>query len=164
MITLVLGGSRSGKSEVGERLAARHDAPVTYIATGVVTDEDFADRIERHRNRRPPEWDTVELGRGGGLAATLRSITGPVLVDSLGTWVAGTTDFAVDLDELCAALVARHHPTIVVSDEVGMGVHPATEMGRAFRDALGNANRRVADVAHEVLLVVAGRVLPLERP
>jgi adenosyl cobinamide kinase/adenosyl cobinamide phosphate guanylyltransferase len=164
VITLVLGGSRSGKSEVGERLAARHGDDVTYVATGVAIDEDFAARIERHRDRRPPSWSTVEIGRDGGLAATLRATAAPVLVDSLGTWVAGTEDFEVDLDDLCAALVARSDPTILVSDEVGMGVHPATELGRTVRDALGNTNRRVADVADEVYLVVAGRVLPLGRP
>lgn len=164
MITLVLGGSRSGKSEVGERLAARVGDDVTYVATGIAEDEDFAARIARHRARRPPAWTTVEVGRDGRLAATLRMTAAPVLVDSLGTWVAGAEDFDVDLDELCAALVARAHPTIVVSDEVGMGVHPPTEVGRAFRDALGDANRRVADVADEVLLVVAGRVLALGRP
>ncbi len=69
-----------------------------------------------------------------------------------------------DADALCHALAHRDGPTVVVSEEVGLGVHPSTEAGRAFRDVLGDVNRAVADVADEVLLVVAGRVLPLARP
>ena len=159
MITLVLGGTRSGKSAVAERLAGRTGEPVTYVATGVATDPDMAARIAVHRSRRPDDWTTVEAG--GELVAMLAPLPGTVLVDALGTWVAATPDFAVDVSGLCAALAARRGATIVVSEEVGMGVHPSTELGRRFRDALGEVNRAVAGVAHDVLLVVAGRVLHL---
>ena len=162
MIALVLGGARSGKSEVAEQLVARSGGPVTYLATGVATDADMAARIERHRRRRPPEWTTVEVG--GSLAAALDVAEGAALVDSLGTWVAGHEGFSVDAEGLCAALVRRRAPTVVVSEEVGLGVHPATESGRLFRDALGALNLAVAEVADPVMLVVAGRVLPLARP
>ena len=135
---LVLGGVRSGKSAVAEALVADAGGTVTYLATG---------------------WRTVEVR--GDLPAVLASTDGPVLVDSLGTWVAGTPRFAVDGAALCAALAARAGTTIVVSDEVGLGVHPETADGLAFRDALGDLNRAVAAVAGEVLLVVAGRVLAL---
>lgn len=169
MVTLVLGGARSGKSEVAERLAARSGGPVTYVATysshGRAVDPDMQARIERHRRRRPSGWSTVELGRppaGPDLAATLDAVVGTALVDSLGTWVAAHESFAVDADGLCAALARRVGPTIVVSEEVGLGVHPPTESGRVFRDALGALNASVAAVADSVLLVVAGRVLPLE--
>ena len=77
------------------------------------------------------------------------------------TWVAGSDGFLVDVDGFCAALDGRE--AVVVSDEVGLGVHPSTEAGRIFRDRLGEVNQRVADVADRVLLVVAGRVLPLAR-
>ena len=156
MITLVLGGARSGKREVAEALLG---ADVTYLATGATGDDDpsWAARVDRHRARRPPSWTTVEVG--GDLAAVLRSTTGDVLVDSLGTWVAGADSFVVDVDAVCDALRARHGRTVVVSDEVGLGVHPETEVGVAFRDALGDVNRAVAAVADEVLLVVAGRTL-----
>ena len=73
-------------------------------------------------------------------------------------------DVDADTDALCHALTHRDGPTVVVSEEVGLGVHPSTDVGRAFRDALGTVNRAVADVADEVLLVIAGRVLPLARP
>jgi adenosylcobinamide kinase/adenosylcobinamide-phosphate guanylyltransferase len=159
VITLVLGGARSGKSDIAEQLAARAAPPVTYIATGVATDGDMAARIARHRARRPEAWRTVEAG--GELAAVVASTPGTVLIDALGTWVAGVPGFGVDTAGLCAALTARAGATVVVSEEVGLGVHPSTDIGRQFRDALGEVNRAVADVSDDVLLVVAGRVLHL---
>ena len=166
MVTLVLGGARSGKSEVAERLAARAGGPVTYLATYVApagaTDADMDARVEAHRHRRPPGWATVEVG--AGLPAALEAVEGTALVDSLGTWVAGHEGFSVDSDALCAALRRRPGATVVVSEEVGMGVHPSTGSGRLFRDALGSLNTAVATVADQVMLVVAGRVLTLEPP
>jgi len=162
VITLVLGGARSGKSEIGEQLAARAGDPVTYVATGNATDADadMALRIARHRERRPAHWETVEVG--DDLPGALRSLRGTVLVDALGTWVAGLDAFEADREALCRALVQRSGHSVVVSDEVGLGVHPSSPVGRAFRDALGEVNRAVAATADEVLLVVAGRVLPLQ--
>jgi adenosylcobinamide kinase / adenosylcobinamide-phosphate guanylyltransferase len=164
MITLVLGGARSGKSSVAERLAARLAPTVTYVATGTADDEDMAARIEAHRARRPAGWETVELVATDDLAPTLRDRHGPVLLDALGTWLARAAAFAVDVDGLCHVLKTRDGDTVVVSEEVGLGVHPASDAGRRFRDELGVLNRRVAEVADDVLFVVAGRVLPLERP
>lgn len=156
---LLLGGARSGKSELAERMAAGAGDPVTYVATGRATDADMAARIERHRARRPADWETVEAGED--LPAVLRGLGGTVLVDALGTWVAAADDMSVDTAGLCEALVAREGKAIVVSDEVGLGVHPSSELGRRFRDALGLVNTAVAAVADEAWLVVAGRVLPL---
>lgn len=145
MITLVLGGARSGKSVVGEQLAARAGEPVTYVATGVATDADMARRIARHRERRPAHWETVEVGRD--LPGALASVEGTVLVDALGTWVAGLHAFEADREALCHALVHRSGHSVVVSEEVGLGVHPSSPVGRAFRDALGDVNRAVAAIA-----------------
>lgn len=165
MITLVLGGTRSGKSDVAEAMLADASGPVTYVATGQVTDDDMAARIAAHRDRRPAGWATVEAGRD--LPAAVGRIDGHVLIDSLGTWVAAHDDLAPDADGLCASLRTRATggtgDTVVVSDEVGLGVHATTEVGRRFADVLGTLNRAVADEADRVLLVVAGRVLPLER-
>jgi adenosyl cobinamide kinase/adenosyl cobinamide phosphate guanylyltransferase len=165
MITLVLGGARSGKSAVAEALAARLPAPVTYIATAVVEpgDADHVARVAAHQARRDPAWVTVEA-TGPALAEVLRATAGSVLVDSLGTWLTGHAAMTGDVADLCAALAGREGDTVVVSEEVGLGVHPSSELGRRFRDALGEANVAVAAVAGSVLLVVAGRVLPLERP
>ncbi len=166
MIVLVLGGARSGKSEAAERVVSGLGQKVTYLATGAVArddmaDDDMAERVAAHRRRRPAEWVTVEVS--DGLAAHLSGLDGPVLVDALGTWLAGQAGFEVDADELCQALSTRSGDTVVVSEEVGLGVHPATEAGRRFRDALGTLNQRVAEVADDVFLVVAGRVLHLDR-
>lgn len=171
-LTLVLGGIRSGKSEVAERLIADQAGPaaaVTYVATGSgpgdELDAAWAVRIETHRLRRPATWSTVEVGPGADLGEGIRDLDSPVLVDSLGTWVARFPGFDCDPDRLCADLLARSTrglgPTVIVSEEVGLGVHPPTDLGVAFADALGTLNRRVASVAGRVLLVVAGRVLSL---
>lgn len=172
-IVLVLGGARSGKSEVGERLVAAVSsaAPVTYIATGQIAtataDPAWAARVAAHRARRPSPWETVEVGAGGDLAAALGAATGVVLVDSLGTWLAGLpafggeTDVAAPLLRAFDARRATGRPTVLVSEEVGLGVHPSSAAGQQFRDALGALNRTLADTADQVLLVVAGRVLPL---
>ena len=158
MITLVLGGARSGKSDVAERLAG--DGPATYVATGTATDEAMAARIAVHRERRPATWRTVEEG-SAALSQVLIDLDGTVLVDSLTTWVAAAPAFAVDTEALCTALLKRNGDTILVSDEVGLGVSPSTEAGNQFRDALGIVNQQVAAAADEVVLVVAGRTLRL---
>jgi adenosyl cobinamide kinase/adenosyl cobinamide phosphate guanylyltransferase len=168
VITLVLGGTRSGKSEVAERLAAAAagGGRVTYVATGPAAgdDGDWAARVARHRDRRPAGWATVEAAAGADLPALVAELEGAVLVDSLGTWLAGRESLTADGAALCAALAGRRGDTVVVSEEVGLGVHPPTAVGRAFADALGALNRTVAGAADRVLLVVAGRVLPLDPP
>ncbi|HEY5104337.1 MAG TPA: bifunctional adenosylcobinamide kinase/adenosylcobinamide-phosphate guanylyltransferase [Acidimicrobiales bacterium] len=160
MITLVLGGARSGKSEVAERLAGESSDDVTYVATMRVTnDEALASRVAQHQSRRPSRWITVQVD--DDLAGALNSSTGTVLIDSLGPWLAALPDMRPDLDGLTAALLGRGGDTIIVSDEVGMSVHPESPMGREFRDALGTLNQSIARVSDHVLLVVAGRVLSL---
>lgn len=163
MITLVLGGARSGKSAVAERLASRAGAPVTYVATMQVGDDaDLASRVDEHRARRPATWRTEEAD--GHLPALLRKVEGTVLLDGLGAWVATRRNMDIDAHELCAALEERHGDSFVVSEEVGLGVHPSTDAGRRFRDVLGSLNQSVAEIADEVLFTVAGRVLRLEPP
>jgi len=167
-IVFVLGGSRSGKSAVAERIALRlaGGGDVTYVATVVDhgADPDLSRRIDAHRRRRPASWPTVEPGTD--LPRALRSISphAVVLIDSLGTWVAGHAALSVDVHELVAAVRGRQGSTVLVSDEVGMAVHPETEIGRRFRDVLGEVNQAVAEVADDALFVVAGRVLELQRP
>lgn len=169
MRTLVLGGTRSGKSGWAEALLDP-DAPVLYVATarGVdpAVDPEWAARVERHRVRRPPGWRTVE---DADLPATLRACDDPVLVDDLATWVTGLLDDAgwerdapsVDAAraDLVAAVDARPGRLVLVSAEVGLGVVPSTSAGRRFRDELGAVNADLAAVCDEVVLMVAG--LPL---
>ena len=162
MKTLVLGGARSGKSELAERLASRGGAPVTYLATMRLSDDaDLAARVEMHRQRRPAGWTTIECGED--LAAVLSATSGTVLIDSLGPWLAGLSSREDQIASLCGAVGERVDDTVLVSDEVGLSVHPETEVGRSFRDALGTLNQRLAQVCDDVLFVVAGRALSLPR-
>ena len=165
VITLVLGGARSGKSRFAEARAVATGGSVTYVATATVFgDADFEARVAVHRARRPPTWATAEPGPD--LVACIGAIDpeSTLLIDSLGTWVAGHHDFVVDTPALCAALEARRAPVIVVSEETGLGVHPSTAVGGRFRDALGSVNQAVSSVAGEAFLVVAGRALTLPPP
>jgi adenosyl cobinamide kinase/adenosyl cobinamide phosphate guanylyltransferase len=160
VIVVVLGGTRSGKSAVAERIAATLAGPVTYVATAIVGDDrDFAARVAAHRDRRPDDWHTVEAP--DDLPCCLAETTGTVLVDSTGTWIAGHPDFAADIDAFCRACADRDGDTVLVAEEVGLAVHPPTDVGRRFVDALGECNRRLAAVADRVLLVVAGRAIEL---
>lgn len=159
MLILVLGGTRSGKSGVAEQLASRLPAPVTYVATMLANsrDADLMQRIDAHRTRRPASWATVDAT--DALSDQLRAMTGTVLLDSLGPWVALHEPDEAAVTELRDALTSRVGDAVVVSDEVGMSIHAPTDAGRAFQDAVGTINRRLAEVADETLLVVAGRVL-----
>jgi adenosylcobinamide kinase/adenosylcobinamide-phosphate guanylyltransferase len=162
VIALVLGGARSGKSAFAERLVNRLPAPVTYVATAEVSDPDMAARVAVHRARRPLEWRTLE--DIADLPAAVGALSGTVLIDSLGTWTAGAVDFQPDIEALCEVLRRRQGDTVIVSEEVGFGVHPSSELGRRFRDALGTINQAVAAFADDVVLIVAGRPLHLGPP
>jgi adenosyl cobinamide kinase/adenosyl cobinamide phosphate guanylyltransferase len=160
VIVVVLGGTRSGKSEVAERIVADFPPPVTYVATGVVGDDpDFAARVAAHRARRPASWSTVEEHQR--LPTLLAQLDGTALVESTGSWIAAQPDLAADVDALCRASQRRRGDTVFVAEEVGLSVHPPTEIGRRFADAVGECNRRLADIADRVLFVVAGRTLEL---
>jgi adenosylcobinamide kinase / adenosylcobinamide-phosphate guanylyltransferase len=160
--TLILGGARSGKSLVAERLAARSVTPVTYLATMKVgNDLELAARVDEHLRRRPADWATVECDEN--LVAVLLATSGTVLIDSLGPWLAQLS-FRDDLvASLCDAVRERADDIVIVSDEVGLSVHPETEVGRNFRDDLGTLNQRLAEMCDDVLFVVAGRALRLPR-
>lgn len=159
-VTLVLGGARSGKSAVAERICDLQPEPVTYVATLQVGDDpDLAARVAAHRARRPARWSTEEPG--ADLLGALRRLDGTVLVDSLGPWVAAHGEEA-DPADLCAVLRRRAGHTVIVSEEVGLGVHPSSAAGRHFRDQLGQLNQAVAALSDQALFVVAGMVLPLQ--
>ena len=167
MITLVLGVARSGKSAVAEALAARRGAPVTYVATMDPSgDPELLARVEAHRVRRDASWATVDAT--DDLAGTLALVRGTALVDSLGPWVARLDGRAGSVEAraavLCEVLGTRDGDTVLVSDEVGLAVHPSSAEGRCFRDALGLLNHAVSAVADDAYLVVAGRALTLPPP
>ncbi|WOC13692.1 nicotinate-nucleotide--dimethylbenzimidazole phosphoribosyltransferase [Gordonia sp. MP11Mi] len=171
MRTLVLGGTRSGKSAHAERLLADADR-VQYLATGPVAADDAAwqARVEAHHERRTERFTTVETTDP---AADLRADpTTATLLDDLGTWLTGVLDRAnawddatvsieAEVDELCAAIGDHLGDLVVVSPEVGLSVVAPTVSGRRFADELGALNSRVAQVVDTARLVVAGRVLDL---
>ncbi|MCU1663452.1 MAG: adenosylcobinamide kinase / adenosylcobinamide-phosphate guanylyltransferase [Pseudonocardiales bacterium] len=171
--TLVLGGTRSGKSRYAEDLLAA-DAPVRYLATARRHDDDaeWSARIEAHRARRPAGWTTVE---DADVAHLVRAGGEPLLVDDIGTWLTGVLDDAsawesaeipaavgARVSELVDAVSACPGQVVLVSAEVGLGVVPSTRAGRLFRDELGAANAALAAVCDEVLLLVAGLPLRLK--
>jgi adenosylcobinamide kinase/adenosylcobinamide-phosphate guanylyltransferase len=174
--TLVTGGVRSGKSRHAETILAS-EPHVRYVAPGPVPDPardpEWAARIEQHRSRRPPHWETDE---NADVAAALREADGAVLVDCLGTWVTAVVDglglwaeplaawqdqFELRLEGLVQAWVAATGPVVAVTNEVGWGVVPEHRSGRTFADLLGRTNQAVAAVSDEVVLLVAGRPLRL---
>jgi adenosylcobinamide kinase/adenosylcobinamide-phosphate guanylyltransferase len=159
----ILGGARSGKSRFAvSGLPAR--ARVHFIATAEARDVDMAARIARHRAERPSHWTTVEAPLD--LVPRLRdalAAADTVVVDCLTLWVAnlmlrGDGDEAIlkDADALAALVAAPRADLRVVSNEAGLGVHPATADGVRFRDLLGGVNQRVAAAAPRVVLMVAG--------
>jgi adenosylcobinamide kinase/adenosylcobinamide-phosphate guanylyltransferase len=161
---LILGGARSGKSRHALDLARAVPGPVAFVATAEERDDDMAARIARHRAERPPHWLTVEAPLdlvGGCRKAAARADL--VLVDCLTLWIAnrllaGHTDAAMlgGAHDLAGWLGEGPASSLVVSNEVGAGVVPATVDGGRFRDLLGQVNQIVAARADRVTYLVAG--------
>ena len=174
MRTLVLGGIRSGKSRWAEEAIATSlppGQPVRYLAPRMTgqADASWADRVARHRDRRPAHWSTVETD---DVTGHLRQSPGsPTLVDDLGGWLTGTLDrndawddgsVAAPINEMLSAVSQFGSTLVLVSPEVGLTVVPATASGRRFADELGSLNQRVAELCDRVVLVVAGQAVPIK--
>ncbi|OLC00224.1 MAG: bifunctional adenosylcobinamide kinase/adenosylcobinamide-phosphate guanylyltransferase [Candidatus Rokubacteria bacterium 13_1_40CM_68_15] len=168
---LILGGARSGKS----RFAVAQLAPrthVVFIATAQAGDRDMAQRIRRHRAERPSHWETIEEPYDlVGALAKLDGRADAVLVDCVTVWVAnrllrGDSDEVIlgQVAALAAFIGRRSCDVMLVSNEVGEGVHPETVDGRRFRDLLGLVNQRLAAACEQVTLMVAGLPLPIKAP
>lgn len=164
---LVLGGARSGKSRHALEQARQAGTSVAFLATARALDGDMATRIGRHRAERPTRWTTIEepyeVPAASRRAARSHDL---VVVDCVTVWVSNLMERGDDdalvlaaVDDLAKLLRERLVSVILVSNEVGEGVHPPTELGRRFRDLLGLANQRLAAAADRVTLMVAG--LPL---
>ena len=168
-LTLVLGGARSGKSRLAEALI-RHwagDATPTYIATAEAFDDEMRARIAKHQTDRGEDWETVEAPMSLP-AALMRARARPVLVDCLTLWLsnlmlAGRPTNGAS-DALITALQERQAPTVLVANEVGLGIVPDNELGRRFRDAAGYLNQAVAATADAVVFTAAGLPLVLKGP
>lgn len=174
-LTLVLGGARSGKSSFAKKLMEGYKGPVTFFATARAKDEEMKRRISLHKKERPASWDTWE-GNPGDLIEHLNAVKGAALLDCLTTWLSEFMFDRCDMENLseddwCEVqgellsnvemLCKTKGPEllVVVSNEIGSGVVPASLMGRRFRDLQGRANQITALYADDVVMMIAG--LPL---
>lgn len=169
MPSLILGGARSGKSALAERLASECGLGVTYIATAEVLDEEMAERIDRHRADRPAAWKTVEAPRA--LADTLAREAASdrvLIIDCLTLWLTNlmlADDTGLMQRERAALLeVLPNLPghVLLVSNEVGLGIVPDNALARRFRDEAGRLNQVVAALCDHVIFVAAGLPLTLK--
>ena len=178
-LILVLGGTRSGKSAVAERLLAGL-ADVVYLATATAADPEMAARIEVHRARRPASWSTLECSDdpAAALAAAGRR---PVLLDGLGVWIAGVlhragafedpgrlvgaaADVRAAVATLAVAAGRRDARTVIVVEEAGTAPIAGDSATRSWVDLVGEAAQHLSAVAERALLVVAGRTVELPAP
>lgn len=173
-LILILGGARSGKSAFAEALARQRGGRTLYVATAEARDAGMERRIAAHRRQRPPEWATLEepLHLAAAIPRALRGYD-TCLLDCLTLWVSnmllrreGNTEAEGEILAAAEALLAVWRQSaagwIVVSNEVGLGVSPATALGGAYRDALGRVNQAVAACADQVYLMTAGLALELK--
>lgn len=172
---LIIGGARSGKSHYAQELALKLSPPVLFVATAEAGDEEMRKRIEEHRKTRPSTWNTLEttthIGRqirqkvGKAQTVIVDCIT--LLVSNFFTQHGHSTDELIDnplieqevmaeIDELIDCMNQAKANFIIVSNEVGLGLVPANNMSRLYRDLLGKVNRILAQHVSEVYLMVAG--------
>ncbi|WP_439149346.1 bifunctional adenosylcobinamide kinase/adenosylcobinamide-phosphate guanylyltransferase [Sulfitobacter sp.] len=165
-ITLVTGGAKSGKSRHAEGIVKASGLSSIYIATGQALDDEMADRITAHKIQRGDGWQTIEepLDLCGALVRT--DGQGIRLVDCLTLWLSNLfvaeLDWDAKLSELLVVLQTQQSPVVLVTNEVGGGIVPMSDMGRRYRDASGVMNQRIAEVADAVLLVTCGLPLSLK--
>lgn len=169
-ITVVTGGSRSGKSRFAETLAMKHGEPLLYIATAGSGDREMTERIVRHQDRRGSAWQTIE--EPYDLAAVLKGHDGwfkAILIDCATLWL---TNLLLKLEDKSAVLEEVRRtaavfsslctPVLIVSNEVGMGIIPDNPLGRIFCDISGEANEILAAAADEVYVTFSGLPLKLK--
>lgn len=169
-LVLLVGGARSGKSTLAVDLGKQHDGEVCFIATAQAHDDDMRERIERHRSERP-SWITIEepIDLAGALARCPNNAF--VIIDCLTLWVSNLilradaeADIAGSTYKTIAAIAVRGAPTIVISNEVGLGIIPENALARQYRDVLGHVNQQFAASARRTLFLVAGKALELHNP
>ena len=179
--TLIIGGARSGKSHFAQELAIKSAQPVLFVATAEAGDEEMRQRIENHQKARPAGWETLEVSthigsqirRKIGKAQTVIVDCITLLVNNVFNQCGNPTGESIDspliekevtaeIDELVDCINQVKPDFIIVTNEVGLGLVPADEMSRLYRDLLGRANQILAQHAEEVLLMVAGIPVPVK--
>ena len=171
MITLILGGARSGKSSHAQSLAEATGKSVTFLATAQALDEEMSARIQKHRAERPAAWETLEIPCN--IAVHAPAIESDVVILDCVTLLASNllmqfvkddmveeTPFMLavqkEIQDMIAIIRERDQDWFIISNEVGLGLVPPYQMGRVYRDALGWANQRLAREADKVIFMVAG--------
>jgi adenosylcobinamide kinase/adenosylcobinamide-phosphate guanylyltransferase len=176
---LITGGARSGKSHFAQELARGFEEQVLFVATAEAGDEEMRQRIEKHKEERPADWDTLEANQCVGDRIIKRgSESGVIIVDCITLLVSNIlgqycdqngnlTDTLLVEEKITsevASLIECMRLTdasfIIVTNEVGLGLVPASGLGRLYRDLLGKANQQLAEVADEVYFMTAG--LPMQ--
>lgn len=167
-LSLVLGPARSGKSRWAEHLADQSGRSVVYVATGSdrIDDPSWQERLAQHRSRRPDSWSCLEVEADLAPALAVLGDHQLALVDSLGSWVAhglglDAPAWMTACTALLTAIQACPADIVLVSEQTGWGVVPATAIGGLFRDRLGALEQQLAAHAETTWLVVAGRALNL---
>jgi adenosylcobinamide kinase/adenosylcobinamide-phosphate guanylyltransferase len=169
MRTLILGGARSGKSALAERLAGDSGREVIYVATAQAHDDEMQDRIAHHRGRRPAHWRSIEEPLA--LAETLRLHAGEhrcLLVDCLTLWLSNLlidpepARFERERDALLDLLPSLPGQLLLVSNEVGLGIVPMGALSRRFVDEAGRLHQALATHCERVLFVTAGLPIALK--
>ena len=168
LVTLVLGGARSGKSRYAEWLISTYAHPWVYIATAEAKDSEMATRIAAHKARRGAGWQTIEAPHEVPEALAAAPSDAAVLVDCLTLWLSNLMLGSFKIDAMIAkleqTLAIRAGPTVLVSNEVGLGIVPANALARQFRDAQGGLNQRLAARAERVIMMVAGIAVAVKSP
>lgn len=159
-VTLVLGGARSGKSRYAEALISSLPPPWTYVATAEAWDEEMRQRIAEHKERRGAGWRTLEAPTALAQALQRAPAAQPLLIDCLTLWLTNLLMAEADLaDEIAAleeVLRKRQALTVLVGNEVGLGIVPENALARRFRDEAGRLHQRLAAGAGSVIFMVAG--------
>ena len=169
MLTILLGGARSGKSSLAVRLGERAEADVVYVATSphIAGDSDLDGRIAAHRAERPASWRTIEeeLDLVTAIAASDDAL---VIVDCLTLWLNNLIHHGADqstIEKATSAAIAaasdRRGDTVVITNEVGLGIVPDNDLSRLYRDQLGRLNQQWVAASDRAYLMVAGRALTL---
>ncbi|HSB00998.1 MAG TPA: bifunctional adenosylcobinamide kinase/adenosylcobinamide-phosphate guanylyltransferase [Anaerolineales bacterium] len=170
-LTLILGGARSGKSSHAQHLAEATGKSVTFLATAQALDEEMARRIQKHRLERPAGWQTLEISLG--VASHIQAIKSDVVIldcitllvnnllmqfvkDDLVEETPFTQAVQKEVNALITTIREKEGHWMIISNEVGLGLVPAYQMGRVYRDVLGWANQRLAREADNVIFMVAG--------
>lgn len=160
-IIFITGGARSGKSRHAQQLALQHSSQPVYLATARHWDAEFEQRIQRHQADRDERWTSIETEKYISKAGIEGRV---VVIDCVTLWITNFfTDLTYDTDASLAAckqeidqLLALSGTFIIISNEIGMGVHAETEIGRKFTDLQGWINQYIAEKAHKAILMVSG--------